>query len=95
MTEVLLAVAGFILLTVALGLVPIVRGASAADNIMAVQLFGTGGVAVLLLLGAASGEEAIVDVALTLALLAAFVSVAFVKSFSAASSGDSQSGRDA
>lgn len=84
MTDILLAAAGFILAMVALGLVPIVRGASAADSIMAVQLFGTGGVAILLLLGAATGEEAIVDVALTLALLSAFASVAFVKSFNAA-----------
>ena len=38
-------------------------------------------VAVLLLLGAASGEAAVVDVALTLALLAAFASVAYVKYF--------------
>ena len=71
MADVLLAAAGIILVTVALGLVPIVRGASATDNILAVQLFGTGGVAVLLLLGAVSGAEAIVDVALTLALLSA------------------------
>jgi multicomponent Na+:H+ antiporter subunit F len=84
MADVLLAAAGFILAMVALGLVPIVRGASAADSIMAVQLFGTGGVAVLLLLGAATGEAAVVNVALTLALLSAFASVAFVKSFAAA-----------
>ena len=58
MADVLLAAAGIILVTVALGLVPIVRGASATDNILAVQLFGTGGVAVLLLLGAVSGAEA-------------------------------------
>lgn len=83
MNDVLLVAAGFILAMVALGLVPIVRGASAADSIMAVQLFGTGGVAILLLLGAVTGEEAIVNVALTLALLSAFASVAFVKSFTA------------
>ena len=46
---------------------------------LAAQLFGTGGIAALLLLGAASGQGAVVDVALTLALLAAFASIAFVK----------------
>jgi multicomponent Na+:H+ antiporter subunit F len=47
---------------------------------MSAQLLGTGGVAVLLLVGAAEVVPAAVDVALTLALLAAFASVAFVKS---------------
>ena len=46
---------------------------------MAAQLLGTGGVATLLLLGEAMSVPAAVDVALILALLAAFVSVAFVK----------------
>lgn len=46
---------------------------------MAAQLLGTGGIAVLLL-AAGSGLPAAADVALTLALLAAFASVAFVKS---------------
>ena len=47
---------------------------------MAAQLLGTGGIAALLLLAEATGVPAAVDVALVLALLAAFVSVAFVKS---------------
>ena len=51
-----------------------------ADRIMAVQLLGTGGAAALLLLSEATGVPAAVDVALILALLAAFVSVAFVES---------------
>ena len=79
MTEFLLAAAGFVLLMVALGLVRILRGPGDAERMMAAQLFGTGGIAALLLLGAASGQGAVVDVALTLALLAAFASIAFVK----------------
>lgn len=63
---------------VALGLVRILRGPGDADRIMAAQLLGTGGIAALLLLAAMSVPAA-VDVALILALLAAFVSVAFVK----------------
>jgi len=80
MAEFLLAAAGFLLLTVGLGLVRIVRGPADADRMMSAQLLGTGGVAVLLLVGAAEVVPAAVDVALTLALLAAFASVAFVKS---------------
>ena len=79
MAEFLLAAASFLLATVALGMVRIVRGPADADRMMAAQLLGTGGVAVLLLVGAAEVVPAAVDVALTLALLAAFASVAFVK----------------
>jgi multicomponent Na+:H+ antiporter subunit F len=45
---------------------------------LAAQLLGTGGVAALLLLGVATGVGAVAEVALLLALLAAFASVAFV-----------------
>ena len=64
---------------VALGLVRILRGPGDADRIMAAQLLGTGGTAVLALVSEAMSLPAAVDVALVLALLAAFVSVAFVK----------------
>ena len=64
MTEFLLAALGFILAMVALGLVRILRGPGDADRMMAAQLIGTGGIAALLLLGAATGVPAAVDVAL-------------------------------
>ena len=67
MTEFLLVSALFVLAMVALGLLRILRGASEADSLMAAQLLGTGGIAALLLLGAATGVSAVVDVALTLA----------------------------
>jgi multicomponent Na+:H+ antiporter subunit F len=79
MADFLLAAAGFVLAMVALGLVRILRGPSQADRIMAAQLLGTGGIAVLLLLAQAIPMHGVVDVALVLALLAAFVTVAFVK----------------
>lgn len=79
MSDFLLAASGFVLVTVALGLIRILRGPGDADRMMAAQLFGTGGIAALLLLGAATAEAAVVDVALLLALLAAFASIAFVK----------------
>ncbi len=83
MADFLLAAAGFVMATVALALVRILRGPAAAERIMAAQLLGTGGIAALLLLAEATGVPAAVDVALVLALLAAFVSVAFVRGASA------------
>ncbi len=75
----LLAVAALVLALVALGLIRILRGPAAADRMMAAQLLGAGGIAALLLLGAATKTDAAIDVALVLALLAAFASVAFVQ----------------
>jgi multicomponent Na+:H+ antiporter subunit F len=79
MADFLLGAAGFVLAMVALGLVRILRGPGDADRIMAAQLLGTGGIAALLLLAQATSVPAAADVGLILALLAAFVSVAFVK----------------
>ncbi len=69
---------------VVLGLVRVLRGPGNVDRMMAAQLLGSGGIAVLLLMAAAYGVNAAADVALTLALLTAFASVAFVKSVMAA-----------
>jgi multicomponent Na+:H+ antiporter subunit F len=79
MAEFLYGAAVFVLAMVALGLVRILRGPTDADRMMAAQLLGTGAIAAVLLLGAAAGDPAAVDVALTLALLAAFAAFAFVK----------------
>jgi len=79
MTEFLTAAVGFILAMLALGLVSILRGPGDTDRMMAAQLIGIGGIAALLLLGTVTGVPAAVDVALTLALLATFASIAFVK----------------
>jgi multicomponent Na+:H+ antiporter subunit F len=83
MPEFLLAASIFVLAMVALGLLRIVRGPNVAERLMAAQLLGTGCIGVLLLLGAATGEASLVDVSLTLALLAAFASVAFAKATTA------------
>lgn len=79
MAKFMLAAAGFVLAMVALGLVRIARGPSVADRIMTAQLLGTGGIAVLLLLSQAIPMPGVEDVALVLAVLAAFISVAFAK----------------
>ncbi|HEX3406854.1 MAG TPA: MrpF/PhaF family protein [Caulobacteraceae bacterium] len=79
MTAFLTAALGFILLLLALGLLRILYGPRDADRMMAAQLVGTAGIASMLLLGAVSRVPATIDVALTLALLATFASIAFVK----------------
>ncbi len=78
MTGFYFAAALFVLLTIAGGLARIFRGPGSPDRLMAAQLAGSGGVAVLLLLAAAMGQPAIIDVALMLAVLAVFASVGFV-----------------
>jgi multicomponent Na+:H+ antiporter subunit F len=77
MPEFLLFAAAVILLMVAGGLIRILRGPADVDRIMAVQLLGTGGIAALLL-GTTTSLPGAVDVALVLALLAAFAAVIFV-----------------
>ena len=72
MTDFLLAAAGFILFTVAVGLVRILGGPSNADRMMAAQLHGTGGITSLLLVALSTGAHGVEDVALGLALLAPF-----------------------
>jgi multicomponent Na+:H+ antiporter subunit F len=95
MADFLLIAAAFVLTMVALGLIRILRGPDDADRMMAAQLLGTGGIATLLLAGTATGETATIDVALTLALLAAFASFAFVKTQSAPAQSESAPKDDA
>jgi len=79
MAEVLLLLALVVLASVAVGLWQVLRVVGLSDKLMAAQLLGTGGIAVLLLLGAASGTAALVDVALVLGLLSAFATAAFIR----------------
>jgi multicomponent Na+:H+ antiporter subunit F len=88
MPEFLFAAAAAILATVALGLVRVLRGPTAIDRMLAAQLLGTGGIGVVLLVAAATERPAAVDVALVLALFAAFAAVAFVKGASPSGTGD-------
>lgn len=79
MPEFLIAAALAVLVTVATGLVRILRGPTRTDRLMAAQLLGTGGIAVSLLVAAATQTDAIADVGLILALLAAFAAAAFAR----------------
>ncbi len=88
MHDMLGVLAAVILLTVTAGLPRVLLGPTAADRMLAAQLIGTGGIATVLLLSSAAGLPAAVDVALVLALLAAFAAVAFVKGTSRDGTGD-------
>lgn len=65
--------------TIVIGLIRVERGPSPADRMLAAQLFGTAGVAMLLLLSEGLDVPALRDVGLVFALLAAMTAVAFVK----------------
>jgi len=77
-TLMLSAVAAFLLMTLLVALVRIWRGPAPADRMLASQLFGTTGVALLLVLAYAGPVPALMDVALTLAVLSVLAIVAFV-----------------
>jgi len=87
MSDFLLFAAFFVMAMVALGLISIACRAPGVDLILAVQLIGTGGTAILLLLAASTATSPAIDVALMLALLAAFAAVAFVASMPGATGG--------
>lgn len=73
------AVAVLLLANLAVGLLRVWRGPAPADRMLAAQLFGTTGVAVLALLASATGQPALRDAALVLALLAALATIVFVR----------------
>ncbi len=66
----------FILMT---GLWRVIKGPTSCDRMLAAQLFGTAGVATLLLLAAAHQQSALLNTALVLALLAPLTLIAFLK----------------
>lgn len=68
-----------LLLTMFAGLWRVMRGPTLADRMLAAQLLGTAGVAILLLIAQAQASQALRDVALVFALLAAVSGIAFVR----------------
>jgi len=71
--------AACLLLTIAAGLWRILRGPTRADRLLAIQLFGTTGTALLLVMTYWLEQPALLDAALVLALLATAVSAALVQ----------------
>ena len=74
-----LVIALFLLANLAAALERAARGPTAADRMLAALLFGTTGVGILVLIAFASDARALIDVALTLALLAAISGIAFAQ----------------
>ena len=68
-----------LLCSIAAGMVRILKGPTAADRMMAAQLFGTCGVAILLLLAKGLDNPLLLDIALVFSLLAALTSMTFVR----------------
>lgn len=78
MHTVLTLFAAFLMLNILAGLVRVARGPTPPDRMAAAQLFGTLGVAILLVLAKVMAQPALVDAALVFAILGALALVAFV-----------------
>jgi multicomponent Na+:H+ antiporter subunit F len=80
MIETVLLTASLLLLVILItGLMRALIGPSLQDRMLSIQLLGTGGVALLILLGLLLDIEALVDTALVLALLAAVAAAALTR----------------
>ncbi len=79
MDSLYLGMALFLLLALLAGLWRVLQGPTAADRMLAAQLFGTTAVACVLLLSQAFDHPPLRDVALVFGLLAAVSAVAFVR----------------
>ncbi|MGB5179850.1 MAG: monovalent cation/H+ antiporter complex subunit F [Gammaproteobacteria bacterium] len=77
MYELLSVVTLGLMLSLFVGLLRVLLGPSAGDRMLAIQLIGTAGVGMLLVLNVLLKQPALIDVALLLALLAAVAAAAF------------------
>jgi multicomponent Na+:H+ antiporter subunit F len=77
--QILLASTTLLVLILGIGLARALIGPSLQDRMLSVQLLGTGGVAVLLLISVLLPIAALIDVALVLALLAAVAAAALTR----------------
>jgi multicomponent Na+:H+ antiporter subunit F len=69
----------FILANLSIALVRVIRGPTTADRLLAALLFGTSGVAILLLLAYIEETLILLDVALVFSLLAVISGVVFTQ----------------
>ncbi len=79
MSRIYIFFALILLAAIAAGMVRILRGPTAADRMMVAQLFGTCGVAILLLLAKGLDNMVLLDIALVFSLLAALATMTFVR----------------
>ncbi len=87
MTNTLLLLVVVLLASMIAGLVRVMRGPTPSDRMLAAQLMGTTGVAILLLIAEATSRPALLDVALVFALLAAVTGIAFVQRYGGSETG--------
>lgn len=78
MTNYLTFVALFLIVILLIGLIRVLRGPTAADRVLSAQLFGTAGVAILMLLAISQQQSSLLNVALVLALLAPLTLITFI-----------------
>lgn len=79
MTDLYLLFALILLCCTVGGMIRVLLGPTVADRMLAAQLFGTCGIATLLVLSQALASDLLQDVALVLALLAALATTTFVR----------------
>lgn len=77
MADIVVIAASALLLSALAGLLRVWRGPRLADRLLAAQLLGSTGIAVVLLLGRVLSLPSLTDVALVMALLAALTVAAF------------------
>ena len=65
--------------TIGVGMIRIFQGPTRADRMMTAQLFGTSGVAILLLLSVGMDNPVLFDIGLVFALLAALATMTFIR----------------
>jgi multicomponent Na+:H+ antiporter subunit F len=68
-----------LLVAIAMGMLRILLGPTAADRMMSAQLFGTSGIAILLVLAKGMEKEVLLDIALVFALLAVLATMTFIR----------------
>lgn len=69
----------FLLLNIALGLIRVWRGPTVSDRLLTTQLFGTTGMAILLVLTGISKELTLLNVAITFNVLAILLVISLVQ----------------
>jgi len=69
----------FLLLNIALGLIRVWRGPTVADRLLTAQLFGTTGMAILLVLAGYLQDPDLLNVAITFNVLAILLVIGLVK----------------
>lgn len=79
MNGIVFGVALFLLLNIVAGLLRVSAGPTSPDRMLAAQLFGTTGAAILLLLAQSLSMTSLRDIALVLAVLASIATVVFVR----------------